>query len=154
MVGMSALEKGVIGDICFSSRGDWADNSANNRFFLKDCERLRELKIGSNSFNDYSVCEIENLPLLEVIEVGELNEEAYNYYYASLELKDLPSLKSLLFGWGAFRECSRVVFENLSELTSIQLGDSAFQFKDDYSTELIMRNLPKLTTLTTEGEDS
>ena len=87
MVGMNALEKVVIGDICFSSRGDWADNSANNRFFLKDCERLRELKIGSNSFNDYSVCEIEDLPLLEVIAVGELNEEAYNFYYASLELK-------------------------------------------------------------------
>ena len=87
MVGMSTLEKVVIGDICFSSRGDWADNSANNRFFLKDCERLRELKIGSNSFNDYSVCEIEDLPSLEVIEMGELNEEAYNYYYASLELK-------------------------------------------------------------------
>ena len=87
MVGMNVLEKVVIGDICFSSRGDWADNSANNRFFLKDCERLRELKIGSNSFNDYSVCEIENLPSLEVIEIGDLNESGANFYHASLELK-------------------------------------------------------------------
>ena len=53
---------------------------------------------------------------------------------------------------------------DLPELISIRLGDSAFQFKDYYSTELIMRSdddemkwwidLPKLTTLTTEGDDS
>ncbi|KAK8831803.1 hypothetical protein WA577_001861, partial [Blastocystis sp. JDR] len=67
----------------------------------------------------------------------------------------LPSLKSLLFGKFAFDDCSRAVFENLPELTSIQLGDSAFCFKDDDdSSELIMRNLPKLTSLTTEGRYS
>ena len=54
---------------------------------------------------------------------------------------------------------------DLPELTSIQLGDYAFQFKnDDESTELIMRSgddemkwwidLPKLTSLTAEGEYS
>ena len=87
MVGMSALEKVVIGDVCFTSQEDLAVISAKNRFFLKDCARLREVKIGSNSFNDYSVCEIENVPSLEVMEVGDLNEETYNFYSASLELK-------------------------------------------------------------------
>ena len=53
---------------------------------------------------------------------------------------------------------------DLPELTSIRLGEYAFQFMDDYSTELIMRSgfdnmnwwidLPKLTSLTTEGEYS
>ena len=48
---------------------------------------MRELKIGWYSFSDYSVCEIENVPSLEVIEMGELNEESSNFNYASLELK-------------------------------------------------------------------
>ena len=33
------------------------------------------------------MCEIENVPSLEVIEVGELNEGSDNFWYASLELK-------------------------------------------------------------------
>ena len=43
--------------------------------------------MGRISFSDYSVCEIENVPSLEVIEMGELNEAIYNFRYASLELK-------------------------------------------------------------------
>ena len=87
MVGMSALEKVVIGDICFTSQENAALVNASNCFFLKDCVRLRELKIGSNSFNDYLVWEIENLPSLEVMEVGDLNESGTSFYHASLELK-------------------------------------------------------------------
>ena len=87
MVGMNALEKVVIGDVCFSSRENAVVVNAKNRFFLKDCVRLRELKIGSNCFNDYSVCEIENVPSLEVMEVGRLNRSGTNFYHATLELK-------------------------------------------------------------------
>ena len=40
------------------------------------------------TFSDYTVCEIENVPSLEVIEMGDLNEVyGYFFYYASLELK-------------------------------------------------------------------
>ena len=87
MVGMNALEKVVIGDVCYSLRENATLVNASNCFFLKDCVRLRELKIGNNSFNDYSVCEIENVPSLEVIEMGELNEDSCGFNYASLELK-------------------------------------------------------------------
>ena len=59
----------------------------NRHFYLKDCEKLKELKIGCESFMGYSVCEIENVPSLEVIEMGELNEWSANFYYASLKLK-------------------------------------------------------------------
>ena len=38
--------------------------------YVKNCELLRELKIGNHSFEEYSVCEIENVGSLEVIEVG------------------------------------------------------------------------------------
>ena len=43
--------------------------------------------MGCLSFADYSVCEIENVPSLEVIEIGELNERSVNFCDASLELK-------------------------------------------------------------------
>ena len=65
---------------------EW-DNDTSCHFYLKNCGRLRELKIGHNSFNEYTVCEIENVPSLEGIEMGELNEGSSNFYYASLELK-------------------------------------------------------------------
>ena len=50
---------------------------------------LRELKMGRYSFSDYTVCEIENVDALEVVEVGELNEVSRNFNYASLELRSI-----------------------------------------------------------------
>ena len=38
--------------------------------YVKNCESLRELKIGNHSFEEYYVCEIESVVSLEVIEVG------------------------------------------------------------------------------------
>ena len=58
-------------------------------FYLKDCPKLRELKMGRFSFSDYTVCEIENVDALEVVEVGELNEVSRNFNYASLELRSI-----------------------------------------------------------------
>ncbi|KAM7453639.1 hypothetical protein BLSTO_05612 [Blastocystis sp. subtype 1] len=140
LIGLKELERVVIGQNSFTKeKNDWG-NDPNRHFYLKNCERVRELKMGRYSFSDYSVCEIENVASLEVIEMGELNEWSYNFCYASLELKNIPSLKSLLFGSGAFDECSRAVFENLPELTSIRLGRNALCFKNAESTDLIMRS--------------
>ncbi|OAO12510.1 hypothetical protein AV274_5866 [Blastocystis sp. ATCC 50177/Nand II] len=140
LIGLSKLERVVIGMKSFTkNKSSWAKNP-DRHFYLKNCERLRELKIGCYSFSDYSVCEIENVPSLEVIEMGKVDGSSYNFCYASLELKNLPSLKTLFFGDYAFENCSRVVFEDLPELTSIQFGDNAFQFFfSGESIELIMR---------------
>ena len=87
LIGLSQLERVVIGNNSFTKKkNDWAKDSTRH-FYLKNCERLRELKMGRYSFSDYSVCEIENVPSLEVIEMGELNERSCNFFYASLELK-------------------------------------------------------------------
>ena len=43
--------------------------------------------MGRYSFSDYSVIEIENVDKLEVLEIGDLNEESYNFYAAPLELR-------------------------------------------------------------------
>ncbi|KAM7452979.1 hypothetical protein BLSTO_06280 [Blastocystis sp. subtype 1] len=86
--------------------------------------------------------------------MGEVNSWSNNFLFASLELKNLPKLKSLLFGNYAFLLSSRLVLENLPELTSIQLGEDAFRFNDDESSTLVMRNLPSLTSLTTTTYNS
>ena len=75
----------MIGKHCFTLPA-WEGVNPDNSFYLKNCERLRELKIGHYSFPDYSVIEIENVPSLEVIEMGEL-EDGSNFRAASLELK-------------------------------------------------------------------
>ena len=87
LIGLNQLERVVIGENSFTKNKNGFANDPNRHFYLKNCERVRELKMGCYSFSDYSVCEIENVPSLEVIEMGELNEWSWNFYYASLELK-------------------------------------------------------------------
>ena len=87
LIGLNQLERVVIGMNSFTKEKNSAGHDPNRHFYLKNCERLRELKIGCYSFSDYSVCEIENVPSLEVIEMGVLNTKSHNFWYASLELK-------------------------------------------------------------------
>ena len=85
---LSDLERVVIGKDSFTKKDSWSGFIYPNRhFYLKNCERVRELKIGRYSFSDYSVCEIENVPSLEVIEMGDLNGGSDSFFRASLELK-------------------------------------------------------------------
>ena len=86
LIGLNQLEKVVIGKNSFTKKKN-DGNDPYRHFYLKNCEKLRELKMGRYSFLGFSACEIENLPSLEGIEMGELNEESWNFWYASLELK-------------------------------------------------------------------
>ena len=88
LIGLNQLEIVMIGKSSFTAyKEGWPTNDPDLHFYLKDCERVRELKIGCGSFSDYSVYVIENLPSLRVIEMGGLNEWGYSFSYASLELK-------------------------------------------------------------------
>ena len=67
VIGMKMLESVLIGKNCFTKKkGD----KESYVLYVKNCELLRELKIGNHSFEEYSVCEIENVGSLELIEVG------------------------------------------------------------------------------------
>ena len=90
MAGLSELESVEIGMNSFTKfKNTWQITSDPNRhFYLKNCPKLKSLKMGRYSFSDYSVCEIESCGL-EVIEMGDLNEESRNFYHASLELKSI-----------------------------------------------------------------
>ena len=87
LIGLNRLERVVIGKNCFTKKKNNYGYGPSRHFYLKNCERVKELKMGPRSFSDYSVCEIENVDSLEVIEMGELNEWSINFCYASLELK-------------------------------------------------------------------
>ena len=88
LMGLKQLERVMIGDSTFTKSKNDSDYDSNRHFYLKNCEQLRELKIGCYSFSDYSVCEIMNVPSLEVIEMGELNEKSYSFFHSyKLELK-------------------------------------------------------------------
>ena len=87
LTGLKELESVVIGVSSFTKKKNGSGNDPNRHFYLKDCERVRELKMGRHSFSDYFVCEIENAPSLEVVEMGQLDEYSYNFCHASLELK-------------------------------------------------------------------
>ena len=65
MIELKWLERVVIGEKCFTKE------KSRSHLYVKDCERLRELRIGNHSFENSFSWVIVNLPSLEEIEVGE-----------------------------------------------------------------------------------
>ena len=128
VIGMKLLESVMIGKSCFNGKeGSYGSSKENDSvtdpsFYLKDCPVMRELKIGSNSFGAYSICEIERMNSLEVIEIGDSDWCRYSFKYASLELRSanrgmqlsigLPQLKSVRIGSRAFYSGPHAVFES------------------------------------------
>ena len=89
LIGLNKLESVEIGMNSFTQHRNNVENDPNRQFYLKNCPKLKELKMGRYSFSDYTVCEIENVDALEVIEMGDVDEYSANFYWASLELKSI-----------------------------------------------------------------
>ena len=89
VIGLNELESVEIGMNCFTKKKNSYGNDPNRHFYLKNCPKMKSLKMGRYSFSDYSVIEIENVDALEVIEIGKLDEVSYSFYWASLELKSI-----------------------------------------------------------------
>ena len=85
LTGLRYLESVEIGMNSFTQHKNNAGKDPDRHFYVKDCPKLKSLKIGRYSFSDYTVIEIENVDALEVIEMG----GSYNFLYASLELKSI-----------------------------------------------------------------
>ena len=84
LTGLHSLERVMIGENSFTRS---SDGDSSGALYVKNCDALKELKIGRYSFSDYSLIEIENVNSLEVIEMGEVNNRSFNFLFASLELK-------------------------------------------------------------------
>ena len=83
----TALKCIHIGVNSFTKFKNQMNNDPNRHFYLRDCHSLRELIIGSKSFSDYTICDIQRVDALEVIEIGKAFELSYNFSYSSFELK-------------------------------------------------------------------
>ena len=89
LIGLSELESVEIGMNSFTQHKNSYGKDPNRHFYLKNCPKLKSLKMGPYSFSDYTVIEIENVDALEVIKMGDLDKESYNFAHASLELKSI-----------------------------------------------------------------
>ena len=85
LIGLNELESVEIGMNSFTQYENSYGNDPNRHFYLKNCPKLKSLKMGRYSFSDYTVIEIESVDALEEIEM----DGSYNFYYASLELKSV-----------------------------------------------------------------
>ena len=122
---LDRLEKVVVGENSFTRKEANAGRIHNlhHEFCLKECEELKELRVGDGSFMQYSVCEIEDVPLLEVLEIGSGKENAAGCFgFAGLVLKggggreelwiDMPKLRSLVVGDCCFCQGDECVLES------------------------------------------
>ena len=102
VIGMNALERLEIGSNSFGRT-----NGGSNHVYVKNCARLKSVEIGNGSFIHYTVIEIESVPSLEELVIGDSCFSA-----VSFELKDLPKLKTIRFGSEVMKNCESVVFES------------------------------------------
>ena len=84
VIGLEKLERVAIRSYCFSYSPREREMLS---FCMKDCIVLKEIRIGASSFTDYSVCEIANVPKLEVLEIGDTLADSSNFIKADLVLK-------------------------------------------------------------------
>ena len=87
LIGLTELERVVIGRYCFAKEKNLVFEETNRHFYLRDCPMVKTLEIGCGSFMDYSLCEIENDGSLEVIEMGDWNGESLSFYTGDLVLR-------------------------------------------------------------------
>ena len=85
--GLKALERVTIGENSFTKYKSWYNGDPDRHFLLQNCPNLKAFILGNHAFSDYTVCEIEDVDALEVIEMGNLEGLSFSFYYASLELK-------------------------------------------------------------------
>ena len=85
--GLKYLESVVVGECSFRKEEMITNQPTCRSLHLINCDSLKDLTIGAFSFSDYSVFEIDHVPSLESLEIGDLNEESYNFHNADLVLQ-------------------------------------------------------------------
>ena len=88
--GLNELKSLKIGINSFTKKkNDFGDDSSRS-FHILNCIELESIEIGRYSFSDYAGSfELENLPKLSTIKIGEIGSDSYNFCYSSFEVKGI-----------------------------------------------------------------
>ena len=79
-----------IGNNSFTKKKNNYGNDDSRSFHLLNCAELKSIEIGLFSFSDYGGgFELNNLPKLESIKIGEIGSNSYNFYYSSFVVKGI-----------------------------------------------------------------
>ena len=76
------LESVTIGMNSFNG----GNNDPSSKLFIDGCYKLKSFRIGRYSLSNYSHFYLSNVDAMEVLEIGDVNEESNNFLYGSLHL--------------------------------------------------------------------
>ena len=88
--GLNHLDSLMIGMNVFTTAKNSFEDNKSRSFHLLNCIELESIEIGQYSFSDYSGgFELNNLPKLSVIKIGEIGSDSYNFFYSSFEIEGI-----------------------------------------------------------------
>ena len=86
-----------IGKNSFTKKKNSRGNDYSRSFHILNCDELESIEIGRFSFSDYGGgFELKNLPILSTIKIGEIDNDSYNFYYSSFEIKGIIDMVLLM----------------------------------------------------------
>ena len=87
---LNKLKSLVIGMNSFTKNKNGYGNDESRSFIISNCDELKSIEIGSYSFSDYGgEFELNNLPKLESIKIGEIGSTSSNFRYCSFVVEGI-----------------------------------------------------------------
>ena len=88
--GLKSLKSLTIGSNSFTGTKNGFGNDIDKSFHILNCESLESIEIGEYSFSDFGgEFELNNLPQLQSIQIGNLNSNSYNFYSSSFIIQSI-----------------------------------------------------------------
>ena len=88
--GLNELKSIKIGMNSLTTRKNSYGDNRNRSFHVLNCDELASIEIGSYSFSDYGGgFELNNLPKLSTIKIGEIERKSYNFRASSFEIQGI-----------------------------------------------------------------
>ena len=140
--GLSKLERVRIGKSAFFNN---ELQSVKKIFELKNCNSLNELSIKERAFRDYSKLDMESLPSLKNMKIGETTNESGNFMNAPLQLHDLPALNSLVIGDNSFSQTSEAEVKDVPKLENVYTGEKGESIGFSKITEAFVKHERPIT---------
>ena len=88
--GLKSLKSLIIGSNSFTGTKNGFGNDISKSFHILNCESLESIQIDKYSFSDFGgEFELNNLPQLQSIQIGNLNSNSYNFYSSSFIIQSI-----------------------------------------------------------------